>query len=172
MSSSQHAAIIEKCRAVISAEHGVGLSSVCLLEPRTVEKTTSGKIARAWCRRGFVNGTLKIVSRWDGRPNEDLAVSSAEGSGDTTGVIGTQDVDSRVGKVVPMDLSSEPTLSAEEVRSLPVSEITVRLERALVLVSAQGPCPLASPLDTNASLQAMGLDSLTIVQFKGVLEKR
>ena len=60
------AEIIRTCRAVVAAEHGLMLSSVVLLRTRTVPKTTSGKIARAWCRKAYVDGTLSALTRWDG----------------------------------------------------------------------------------------------------------
>jgi hypothetical protein len=62
--------------------------------------------------------------------------------------------------------------SAEQVRALPVETIIAQLEELLVAVAAQGPSPLTAPLDRNAPVTALGLDSMTIVQFKGVLEKR
>ena len=63
---SKLAEIIRTCRAVVAAEHGLMLSSVVLLRTRTVPKTTSGKIARAWCRKAYVDGSLSALTRWDG----------------------------------------------------------------------------------------------------------
>lgn len=62
--------------------------------------------------------------------------------------------------------------SAEEVRALPIPEVTLQLENLLLQVAAQGPSPLTGPLDKALPVSAMGLDSMTLVQFKGVLEKR
>ena len=45
----------ESLRRVIAADHGIALSSVCLLKMKTVPKTTSGKIARSWCRKAFLD---------------------------------------------------------------------------------------------------------------------
>ena len=56
-------------RTAIAHEHGIAASHVRLLRPRTVPKTTSGKIARQRCRRAFEQGTLEILHAWDeGRP--------------------------------------------------------------------------------------------------------
>jgi hypothetical protein len=51
------------------------LTSVVLLKTRTIPKTTSGKIARSWCRRGYQEGTLSVLSRWD----------AADGAGEEEG---------------------------------------------------------------------------------------
>lgn len=66
MAPAKYAEIAKACVDVVSQEHGLALQSVCLLRTKSVPKTTSGKIARAWCRRGFVEGTLNIAHRWDG----------------------------------------------------------------------------------------------------------
>ena len=65
VSNKQYSSIIEGCRQAISSAHGVSLSSICLLKTRSIPKTTSGKIARSWCRKALMEGTLQIVSRWD-----------------------------------------------------------------------------------------------------------
>ncbi|CAM9561215.1 unnamed protein product, partial [Choristocarpus tenellus] len=51
-------ALVTEIRKAVTGAHGVSLSAVRLLKPRTVPKTTSGKIARAWCKRGHLEDTL------------------------------------------------------------------------------------------------------------------
>jgi hypothetical protein len=68
--------------------------------------------------------------------------------------------------------STGPALSAEEVRQLPIEEVTRQLENLLLQVAQQGPSPLTAPLDCKVPVSALGLDSMTLVQYKGVLEKR
>lgn len=58
---SDYKELCGRLHAVIQQEHGVGLSHVIFLEARSVPKTTSGKIARAWCRKAFLEGSLKIL---------------------------------------------------------------------------------------------------------------
>ena len=65
-----------------------------------------------------------------------------------------------------------PKLSRDELRSKELSELQKLLEIALVVVSAQSPSPLIAPLDVDMSLVNLGLDSFSVVQFKGLLEKR
>ena len=158
-------ATADACRAAVGSEHGLALFSVCLLRPRTVPKTTSGKIARGWCRRALEEGTLSIVKRVDYGVEEAAAVAAAgigEGGEDAAGSGGGAE-DAAAGL---------PSLSAEEVRALPPGEIAALLQRALALVAASSPAPLAQSPDPYSPLSSLGLDSLTIVQFKGVLERR
>ncbi|CAN0203382.1 unnamed protein product, partial [Laminaria digitata] len=49
----------EEIRSSIVSEHGVDVHHLILLAPRANVKTTSGKIARQWCRRAFLDGKMK-----------------------------------------------------------------------------------------------------------------
>nr|GMD16398.1 4-coumarate--coa ligase-like 1 [Ipomoea batatas] len=53
--------IIEEIQARVAQEHGVTLASVKLIKPRTISKTTSGKIKRFECLQQFTDGTLTLV---------------------------------------------------------------------------------------------------------------
>ena len=185
--------IMMNCRRSIAAEHGVMLSCVILLKTRTIPKTTSGKIARSWCRRGYVDGTLGVLSRWDADNSADgegLGVGEAEGDGNISlygdspqkegGVIGNSRSTSNGGAKY---ISAEPGADDEvedlrvkpamaDVRALSLDDITLRLETTLKQISSQSPAPITGKVDKTASLSSLGLDSFTIVQFKGVLEKR
>jgi len=57
----QYSRLAEEVRATISQVHSLGVSQLVFLKPKTVPKTTSGKIARSWCRKGFLAGTLQDV---------------------------------------------------------------------------------------------------------------
>ena len=56
----------EAIRQATAKEHGLAVDSVLLLEPRTIPKTTSGKIRRYECRERFLAGTLRVRWRSDG----------------------------------------------------------------------------------------------------------
>lgn len=51
----------EKIKAKVAEEHGVNLASVKLIKPRTISKTTSGKIKRFECLKQFTDETLNLV---------------------------------------------------------------------------------------------------------------
>jgi hypothetical protein len=228
VSPSQYDYIVQICRELASIEHGVGLKTICLLELRTIPKTTSGKIARAWCRKAYLEKKLSILYRSDAETNEFPEVSQGSvtegggGGGEKTGgpgsvggngyaKLGQTDIPTnsnpkeptsnhatgtgggssqrvvRSGNYTPNmviptsenghdntpPLNPSPSkLTVGEIRALPHDQIVRKLEASLIQVSSVGPSTLIAPLDENVPLTSYGLDSMTIVQFKGVLEHR
>ncbi|KAJ4724177.1 AMP-dependent synthetase/ligase [Melia azedarach] len=53
--------VIENIKTRVAEEHGVTVASVKLIKPRTISKTTSGKIRRFECLKQFVDGSLNVV---------------------------------------------------------------------------------------------------------------
>ncbi|XP_048140315.1 uncharacterized protein LOC115738225 [Rhodamnia argentea] len=53
--------IIKQIESRVVEEHGVTVACVKLIRPRTISKTTSGKIKRFECLKQFVDGTLNTV---------------------------------------------------------------------------------------------------------------
>jgi hypothetical protein len=96
----------------------------------------------------------------------------AAGAGGYSKVHSEEQAPGSEGVELPAVQGIGPALSAEEVRRLPMEEVTQQLENLLVQVAQQGPSPLTAPLDRRAPVSALGLDSMTLVQYKGVLEKR
>ncbi|GLZ31544.1 hypothetical protein Lesp02_37320 [Lentzea sp. NBRC 105346] len=62
--------------AALAAEHDVSLYELVLIRPKTVPKTSSGKIARRACRQGYLDGTLDVIGRWRPVYDEVLAIVS------------------------------------------------------------------------------------------------
>ncbi|MGF6970954.1 acyl-CoA synthetase (AMP-forming)/AMP-acid ligase II/acyl carrier protein [Paraburkholderia sp. WC7.3g] len=48
----------------VGEDFGITPHAVVLVEPGTIEKTSSGKIARALCRRAYLQGELRAVASW------------------------------------------------------------------------------------------------------------
>lgn len=175
ITSAQLLAAIEVIKSTITSEHGLGLSSVCLLRPRTVPKTTSGKIARAWCRKAFLDNTLSILQRWDGTPDNvptapTATTVTATATINSKGSSGHSSEDLSMDKKAIEDQQPEPLL-LETIRSLPIPELVKQLSKTLVRVASQSASPLSEPINTTASMISMGMDSLTIIQFKAVIER-
>lgn len=53
--------VVEEIQAKVVQEHGVSVSCVRLVKPRTISKTTSGKIKRFECLKQFTEGSLTLV---------------------------------------------------------------------------------------------------------------
>lgn len=147
------------------------MSCICLIEPRSIEKTTSGKIARSWCRRAFLNSSLKLLHKWDILSSgEEEFVPLQYSQSAAAGADGNDNVDVSVENVETAEAARTlgPRLTAEEVRALSEAEILTKLENALLVVNPN----LSSPIDPEIYLRALGLDSMPIVQYNGLIEKR
>ncbi|NIF50920.1 AMP-binding protein [Burkholderia sp. Ax-1724] len=57
-------ATLRQMIVVVGEDFGITPHAVVLVEPATIEKTSSGKIARALCRRAYVQGELRTVASW------------------------------------------------------------------------------------------------------------
>ncbi|MFT7430341.1 MAG: acyl-CoA synthetase (AMP-forming)/AMP-acid ligase II/acyl carrier protein, partial [Colwellia sp.] len=56
--------IIKKIRALVAEVHELKLTSIVLLKPATLAKTSSGKIQRIATRNAYINKQLSIVDSW------------------------------------------------------------------------------------------------------------
>ncbi|KAH6757203.1 hypothetical protein C2S53_017071 [Perilla frutescens var. hirtella] len=53
--------VVEQIKVKVAEEHGVSLAAVKLIKPRTISKTTSGKIQRFECLKQFTDEKLSLV---------------------------------------------------------------------------------------------------------------
>jgi acyl-CoA synthetase (AMP-forming)/AMP-acid ligase II/acyl carrier protein len=85
--STQAAAAAEAIRLAVARESGVALDAVVLVAPRTVAKTSSGKIRRQECKRAYLAGELEVVAEYafgaagDGAAGDGAAGDGAAGEG-------------------------------------------------------------------------------------------
>jgi natural product biosynthesis luciferase-like monooxygenase protein len=59
---SQLDEVAEAIRQAVAEQHGVRISTVVLLQPASIPKTSSGKIQRQLCRRLFLSGGLSVLT--------------------------------------------------------------------------------------------------------------
>ena len=140
--------LVNKVRAAVNQEHSLALSEIILVKPKTAPKTSSGKIARAWCRKALVANTLQIVHRKSFRANND--------SGSPLEIDGTQKPNHATNRMA----------SAQDVaklRSMSKGEILVKLQNDVDKVAGAVSVDKTTPL-VNV------MDSVTLSQFKGMLE--
>ncbi|MBB2487981.1 AMP-binding protein [Mitsuaria sp. WAJ17] len=79
----------ETLRAMVQAigeDFGLTPHQVVLVEPATIEKTSSGKIARALCRKAWLQGQLRIVASW----TEGLGETAGKASGEAEAAPGAE----------------------------------------------------------------------------------
>ncbi|MEU0484792.1 hypothetical protein ABZ260_37135, partial [Streptosporangium sp. NPDC006013] len=56
--------LITEIRLAVAREHDVLLDGVFLVEPRSVPKTTSGKVRRRECRAMLAEGRFTVLAGW------------------------------------------------------------------------------------------------------------
>lgn len=141
--------LVKQIRSSVTQEHSLSLVEIVLLEPRTVPKTSSGKIARSWCRKAYVGKTLKVVYRH--------AFKSTDGAEPL-------EVEPTTAASTP-DPSSVP-LNADAIRALSRAELKSKLVADVSRVANIPP----GNVETDSPLVGM-MDSLTLSQFKGLFER-
>ena len=57
--------VLESIRQAVSLEHGLAISTIILLKPESIPKTSSGKVQRSACRKNFHNGIWKNIDLVD-----------------------------------------------------------------------------------------------------------
>lgn len=62
--SAEPELIVEKIRRLVIEQHGVTADAVVLVKPRTIPKTTSGKLRRSSAGEAFQTGRLRVVHQW------------------------------------------------------------------------------------------------------------
>lgn len=80
MDESDHADVFDAIRRTLDFEHSTQAHTIALLKPRSIPKTTSGKIQRRASRAGFENGTLDVLatSTIENRSPESTAADAPE----------------------------------------------------------------------------------------------
>jgi acyl-CoA synthetase (AMP-forming)/AMP-acid ligase II len=156
--------LAQTIRAAINQEHSLSIASIMFLQKGTVPKTRSGKIARAWCRKGYNDGTLKVIHHESFMNNK-----STEGAAFFESPHPPLEIEgpAKNGPMFAEAAAGGDRLTPEEVRNLPKEEIIQRLLVDLSRVAAVPP----STIDKTVPMISM-MDSLTISQFKGLVEHR
>ncbi|XP_063937135.1 uncharacterized protein LOC135147742 [Daucus carota subsp. sativus] len=134
--------VVEQIQARVAEEHGVTIASIKLIRPRTMSKTTSGKIKRFECLKQFSEGTLNLVP--------DPIVSKRTLVRSFTSGTCKEGITPR-GRG-PSPLSANPRLSHAEI-----------VEFLKQLVSDQTKIAI-SKISTTESLVSYGIDSIGVVR--------
>ena len=151
--------IANQIRAAINQEHSLGVAHIVLLRPRTIPKTTSGKIARSWCRKAYVGGTLDAVHRKSFRVE-----ASATPSFGADSESGTSNAPTSATSASPS--AAAKSVDPETIRNMDKQAILKKLVEDVCRLGSMSP----DMVDKSAALITM-LDSLSISQFKGMLEQ-
>jgi len=170
--------LVKQLRSAITKEHSLTITHLVLLKPRTVKKTSSGKIARAWCRKAFVNDTwsdVVVYTQSVQNKNSSAAANVAPLEIDGGGDDGDVEVEhggqlDHVSKHMDDSVAPPPVdhsinkYTAEAIRTLDKAIILERLTHDITQIMNNAETP-----PTTCALNTF-MDSLSISQFKGLLE--
>jgi acyl-CoA synthetase (AMP-forming)/AMP-acid ligase II/acyl carrier protein len=125
--------------------HGVPLSVIYLLKTKSIPKTTSGKIARQWVKKAYLEGTLQVKASWSELDNLDNNKLESEKN------------EAFVANMEKMDPTGiDPELILNELKNM------------LAYCLDQKP----EDIKSDIPLLSLGLDSMQSVQLKGLLKKK
>ncbi|KAK4407365.1 Long-chain-fatty-acid--AMP ligase FadD26 [Sesamum angolense] len=130
-------------QAKVAEEHGVSLAAVKLIKPRTISKTTSGKIKRFECLKQFTDETLNLV------PEPIIAKRTLTRS-NTTGTC-------REGHTPRPKRNTTISLPNPRVSYIEIVEFLKKL------ISEQAGIH-CSKISTTANLTSYGIDSIGVVR--------
>jgi len=136
------AALCASVAAAVNREHGLPLDRLVIVKPRSIAKTTSGKIARRRCAKAFADGALQVVY--------DFKLSAHESA------VTQQPVSAS---------SAEPTAKKAR-KAVDCGGVVADLAEELAQLTNRP----AGAFGADAALVDMGADSMVLAQFRGVLE--
>jgi len=91
--------VVAAIRRALTESHEVHPDAIVLIEPRSIPRTSSGKIQRYACREAFLAGTLDVVHEWrdrEGRPDRKQNGASQPRSGLVWDYLSTQSFSHRL----------------------------------------------------------------------------
>ena len=91
--------VVAAIRRALTESHEVHPDAIILIEPRSIPRTSSGKIQRYACREAFLAGTLDVVHEWrdrEGRPDRKQNGASQPRSGLVWDYLSTQSFSHRL----------------------------------------------------------------------------
>jgi acyl-CoA synthetase (AMP-forming)/AMP-acid ligase II/acyl carrier protein len=172
------ASLCNRLRAAINKEHGVKITIIVLLSPRTIPKTTSGKIARSKCKKDFKEKQLKELYR-----NKDI-IESNEVVEDNNYDNDDDDDDDDQNEE---NMKKKKTFSSDQkgnqigkTKSAAVADLCTsitdeppeRIHEFLVAEISQLLDIEAHHVQKDTPLQALGMDSMALTQLQGVLTQK
>nr|XP_027066369.1 uncharacterized protein LOC113692197 [Coffea arabica] len=92
--------VVKKLETRVAEEHGVIVAATVLIKPRSISKTTSGKIRRFECAKKFIDGTLSVIVEPASRDNKSTPKSKRNSSHPQK----TRDLSSTMGTVSKKDI--------------------------------------------------------------------
>jgi acyl-CoA synthetase (AMP-forming)/AMP-acid ligase II/aryl carrier-like protein len=148
--------------AAVAKEHGEGLAALLLLKPHAARKTTSGKVARKWNRRAFLEMATNRDGAWHASTGAVLlSWTAAAGAGAGAAAAGA----AAAGGAAPPPPPAAPPRGAGA--SLVGDALVAALQAHVARLLRCAPSAVAE----GTALVDAGLDSMTMVQLAPALRE-
>ena len=144
----------------ISRRAGIAPRVLIYLPPRTISKTTSGKIMRQQTRARWLAGELPVLEQVDLQPPSKMGADGSTSAASTSGERGGSEVRAVFGRY-GIDPEDPRPVSALGIDSLAVAELTQDLEN---LLRAHDAADLADLVDLRSVRYAAVADLVRLLQ--------
>eukprot|EP00903_Cladosiphon_okamuranus_P012305 g11537.t1 len=168
-------ALAAEIRRAVAASHGASLVVVRLLRPRTIPKTTSGKIARAMCKKAHVSGALNndTVFLWGNDTAGNLSPATAALEMDAQAERDETPWSPPTGGPRGGGVEESKSFRGEGggrgfPKDMPVDVILEGAQSEVARILKAD----ATAIPTDAPLGTLGLDSMEAMQLMALLEER
>lgn len=165
------ASLCGSIRSAVAREHGVKVTLIVLLRPRSIPKTTSGKISRARCKKALEDKQLDVLYR-----NEDIIGDAPDDADEVANVEmdrsvgdGKQPVAGGTGATggkpsTTGGTSGMPTVVTDEA---PERVYEFLLAELALLLNVE-----PTHVNPNKPLQELGMDSMALTQLQGIVAQK
>ena len=139
-----------------------------------------GKIARSWCKRAYLSNPigLEIVYRWDASIGADSEVenenvnNAVPAGGQEVEMVPSSGANKADYARVAEEEDGDGVRDPETIRAMSAAELQQELEVILCDLVGRVGGELTRPVDPQKPLVLLGMDSMSVIQFKGVLDNR
>ena len=155
--------VVGAIRQAVAEQHELQVYAVLLLKTGSISKTSSGKIQRYACRKGFLAGDLELVGDWTENPRSKAEFLNLQAEVESLyQQLSTDKLQRFTLDKTTVDETAgllEQTQTAEAIQAWLVSKISGHLKVA------------PDVIDIRETFSRYGLDSVTAVSVSGELEK-
>ena len=157
--------VVAAIRRALTESHEVHPEAIVLIEPRTIPRTSSGKIQRYACREAFLAGTLNVVHEWrdrEGRSDRKQNGASHPRSGLVWDYLSTQSFSHRLaGKANGNGNTNEHANGNGNHEHRPVNPAKIASADPIAIVGIGCRFPGAAGLEEFWTLLRNGVDAIS-----------
>ncbi|NET47829.1 MAG: AMP-binding protein, partial [Merismopedia sp. SIO2A8] len=157
--------VVTAVKQAIAQHHTLQVYAIVLLKTGSIPKTSSGKIQRHACKKGFLEQSLTVISQWVESDLSSFSTFSASAAPSAPSVSSAQK--SKTPSIAMPDRAINPK---PKILRLPQSGAIASIQTWLVNQVARMLKVAPDMIDIHEPLARYGLDSIAAVRLSGALE--